>query len=452
MKIVFVLNHFLPDHIAGTEMYALNLGRGLMQSQHEVAFVIPNYGSRETEFYVHEGCKVVKYAEPSIVDKALQMGKRKPDGLNHFLEALKAETPDIVHFYELAGSNGIGIHHVELAKQAGLKVVMTFHLSGYTSTSDTLKVPDDIFDNRRGALNFYRNKGFSKLLAYFVYAWALVFKLLRIDVSPLGKWGTALAVPQLIEEKRKRLWRLIDSADKIVTIAKWYHELLIKNGVSENKLRFIEQAIPVQQLENSEDFTEPKSSQNLQDLEPLKIIFVGRISHFKGVKMLIEVLASFNSNQVRLDIYGDSGEDENYIQACKQMAETVAHIRFQGRLNPEKVLQTISDYDILVLPSTIHEMSPLVIREAFAAGIPVLASDTAGSSEQVKDGENGWLFRMNDKEDLKRKLQMLIDHPEKINEARKHIPPPRDFQQLIEEHEGMYESILNGSNQSLRLS
>ena len=51
---------------------------------------------------------------------------------------LKSEKPDIVHFHELAGSNGIGINHVLAAKKYGAKVILTFHLAGYTCGTGTL--------------------------------------------------------------------------------------------------------------------------------------------------------------------------------------------------------------------------------------------------------------------------------------------------------------------------
>jgi glycosyltransferase involved in cell wall biosynthesis len=66
-------------------------------------------------------------------------------------------------------------------------------------------------------------------------------------------------------------------------------------------------------------------------------------------------------------------------------------------------------------------MSPLVIKEAFAAGIPVLASNVYGNAEQINDGKNGWLFKFNDSDALKTKLQQLIDDPFLVEIAQKNL-------------------------------
>ena len=60
----------------------------------------------------------------------------------------------------------------------------------------------------------------------------------------------------------------------------------------------------------------------------------------------------------------------------------------------------MADYDLLCVPSLSSEMSPLVIQEAFAAGIPVLASRGYGNIEQIRHGENGLVFNFNSADSL----------------------------------------------------
>ena len=87
-------------------------------------------------------------------------------------------------------------------------------------------------------------------------------------------------------------------------------------------------------------------------------------------------------------------------------------------------------------------MSPLVIQESFAAGIPVLASDIYGNAEQVIDNVNGWLFKFNDSKHLKMKLQQLIDDPERIRSAKQNLPAIRSFKEVAAEYEKLYNNIL----------
>jgi len=429
LKIAHILNNFLPGHIAGTEVYAYNLGKELSGHEHEIIFIIPGYGKSNDEEYIYEGLRVISYGEPSIVDRALQMGKRKPDGLINFIEIIRKEKPDIIHFHELAGSNGITLHHVKSARETGSKVVMTSHLARYTSMDIAGEHPTGIFHNKTGAFDFYGQKGIKSPTANLLYAAGSVLKTIRADVSGWGSVGTALAVPQLVEKRKKDFLSLINTCDKTVAISRWYFEALKKEGVSEDKLCFIEQGIRA-------DYSSTEVKR--ENRTTLRLIFIGRISHFKGVKELMQVAGQLED--VHLDIYGSSGEDSSYIAECRKIAESTPGIELKGSLTPSQVVPVLQHYDLMVLPSTIHEMSPLVIREAFAARVPVLASDSMGSKEQITEGKNGWFFKMNDWNDLREKLQWLSEHPEEIAKANR-FPPVRVFSEVAEDYEKVYRGV-----------
>jgi len=93
-------------------------------------------------------------------------------------------------------------------------------------------------------------------------------------------------------------------------------------------------------------------------------------------------------------------------------------------------VSVLAGYDILCLPSTFSEMSSLVIQEAFAAGIPVLASRVYGNMEQVKDGHNGLLFDFRSSKDLKAKLAKLISEPGFLQRLRENVRPPGSFDKV----------------------
>ena len=88
-------------------------------------------------------------------------------------------------------------------------------------------------------------------------------------------------------------------------------------------------------------------------------------------------------------------------------------------------------------------MSPLVIQEAFAAGIPVLASNVYGNSEQIIDNKNGILFKYNDVKSLLSKLNRLIMEPELKYDLAKNIDPPLIFKQVGRVYVQLNEELLN---------
>jgi glycosyltransferase involved in cell wall biosynthesis len=87
-----------------------------------------------------------------------------------------------------------------------------------------------------------------------------------------------------------------------------------------------------------------------------------------------------------------------------------------------------------------------VIQEAFAAGLPVLASDVYGNAEQITDGINGWLFRFNDVADLKSKLAALINDTTLIEKTGTRAPGLNTFKEVGEQHMELYDSVIQNYN------
>lgn len=120
------------------------------------------------------------------------------------------------------------------------------------------------------------------------------------------------------------------------------------------------------------------------------ILYVGRLSAEKGVNVLIEALSQMPGAPT-CDIVGD-GEERRALEATTNRLGMAGRVRFHGLLPPDKAQQAISRAVLLVVPSVWAEGFPLVLREAMALGVPVLASRIGSLKEIVKDGWNGRLF------------------------------------------------------------
>ncbi len=396
MKILHCLNHFLPEQTAGTEVYTLALCKGLQQQNITAEVAVPNYGKKETGHYEYDGIRVHRFAEPSIVDRDLQMGFTIAEGVTHFKKLVETLRPDIVHFHELAGSNGLALPHLESVKSTGVKIVVTFHLPNHSCKAKTLMYKGDVLCD--GVINESRcsecmlsNQLPSPVLKPVLTSANILYRL-GINLSHFNSRGaTALSYPFLIRRLKNELIALEENCDKLVVLANWYRDILINNGIKEKNIALIKQG-----LTRGEPAREVPVK--MRGAKNLKLIFVGRISHFKGVHLILDALSLLDEKGITVDVYG-AGEDE-YAEHCIERMNTMEQANFKGVLEPSLVVKTMQEYDVLVLPSTFSEMSPLVIQEAFAAGIPVLASNVYGNAEQIKDGVNGWLFKMNDSNDL----------------------------------------------------
>jgi glycosyltransferase involved in cell wall biosynthesis len=437
VKIIFCLNHFLPLQVAGTEVYVSTLAKAMQNRGYEVLVLIPNFENDYNEEYYYEKVRVIKFAEPTVLTHKVIIGKAIPDGVKYFAKILNDEEPSIIHFHTVGGSNGISLHHVKEAKKTTAKLITTFHLAGYSCKTNNLlykkKQPcNGYIDVLKCTKCVYVEKELSNFKKNILYAGAFVAYKLKYNTSNWNTTlGTAIGFPFIIEKLKKDFVELCDLSTQIVVLTKWYKKVMELNGISSKKLQYISQGLVG---------GETNANSN-SDYKVIKLVFVGRINESKGLHLLLKALNEISTDKIYLDIFGPT-IDMEYANKWKIFSSTMKNVRWMGVIQPQDILKTLLQYNVLCLPSVICEMSPLVIQEAFAAGIPVLASNVYGNAEQITDGKNGWLFNFGDRLDLKNKLQKLIDYPHIIKNAKEEIMPVKSFEMVADEHEKIYKKIL----------
>lgn len=121
-----------------------------------------------------------------------------------------------------------------------------------------------------------------------------------------------------------------------------------------------------------------------------RVIFAGRLTEEKGVEHLLRSWLAWGDNAPELMIIGDGP----LMASLKQLTakNTSVPIRFLGQLSMSDAVAKIAESQLLVVPSTCYEGFPMVIREAFAFGTPVAASNIGPLPSIVREGENGALF------------------------------------------------------------
>jgi glycosyltransferase involved in cell wall biosynthesis len=88
-------------------------------------------------------------------------------------------------------------------------------------------------------------------------------------------------------------------------------------------------------------------------------------------------------------------------------------------------------------------MSPLVIQESNAAGIPVIASNVYGNAEQISHNHNGLLFEFNNVNDLREQIIRCLNERSLLQDLTKNIKPPRSFKEVGREYLDLYNNLLN---------
>jgi len=191
--------------------------------------------------------------------------------------------------------------------------------------------------------------------------------------------------------------------------------------------KFIEGGLPVERIvvkPNFVDFPKP------EDVPRQGMLFVGRLSAEKGVKTLVQAVELLPNPGLR--VAGDGPE--------AHLLEGVAGITRLGNLTGDAVRHEMSGALALVLPSIWYENFPRTIVEAFACGLPVIASRIGAMAELIEDGRTGLLFEPGLAGDLAKKIGWAEANPGAMiemgkyarNEYEAKYTPECNFKQLMD--------------------
>lgn len=153
-------------------------------------------------------------------------------------------------------------------------------------------------------------------------------------------------------------------------------------------------------------YERPKSEDNSQ----VKLLYVGRLTPIKGLRVLIEAFADVvdQNGSITLDIIGD-GDDRVFLE--ERAASLKGKVNFLGYQSQERVAAALAEADMLILPSYAEGL-PVVLMEALASATPVICSQVAGVGELVENGKSGFTVPAGDAETLKDRILALAADPD----------------------------------------
>ncbi|MEP9373750.1 glycosyltransferase [Mesorhizobium sp. KR1-2] len=142
--------------------------------------------------------------------------------------------------------------------------------------------------------------------------------------------------------------------------------------------------------------------------EPLRIIFLSRISPMKNLDFALQMLRQVKID-VQFDVYG-AANDNGYLSRCLSLMKTLPSnisAKYKGPVDHRDVINILSRYDLFLLP-TLGENYGHVIYEALAAGTPVLISDTTPWGNLVGAGV-GWELPLGKPEAFAEKIERAAE-------------------------------------------
>ena len=174
----------------------------------------------------------------------------------------------------------------------------------------------------------------------------------------------------------------------------------------------------------------------------LRVAYLGQLAAIKGVHVAVEGFRlAAAGDEARFDIWGDPSKEPAYASSLRTLVGSARNIVLKGPYSHDRLGEVLASADVVVVPSLWYENAPLVIQEAFAAKVPVIATDVGGMAESVRHGVDGLLFARGDARDLARQLRRLLDERDLRSRLVAGIPEVRTTSDELDELEGIYREI-----------
>jgi glycosyltransferase involved in cell wall biosynthesis len=418
MRIALVVHKFPPASLGGTEIYSRDLARELSR-RHELhlfyrddALPGQNYADEQIS---EENWRTwrVRYTLAGAGDNPLRVfldtfqNRRIEESFRRFLHKVR---PDLVHFQHVMG---LSARLIPLARERQLPVVLTLHDYWFLCSNSQLVRPDQTVC-----------KTPANPLACVDCAAA------RVNLPILRASRPFVALPfAYLYTLVKRAAR---HADLFLAPSHFLLQKYVGGGFPAMRILYLENGLDVRRVQGL-----PRRPSHDGRV---RFVYLGAIAWQKGVRILAEAFQGISPEVATLRIYGDPTVFPDYTRQLEALL-TNPSTRLMGRLENEQVGQVLADADVLVVPSLWYENSPVVIQEAFAASVPVVASGLGALAEKVRDGVDGLLFRPGDAADLQDKIKLLLANHELLERLHRNVPPVRTIEEHTREVETLYASL-----------
>lgn len=366
MQVLKVIHGFPPDYMAGSEVYSYHLVKALSARVAKIS-VYTNFENEFSDEYttydeIYDGLNVHRInnfrRDYTYQDKFYNTQIEQD-----FRQYLTKTKPDIVHFGHLCHLSTRLLSIVK--KEYQLPIIFTVHDFWLFCVKGQLINQDNTI----------------------------------CSGASTQKCHTCSPYKTTINEVKKQLdymQNILNFIDVFLIPSHTLRNYFMQQGVPEDKLIYSKYGF------NTNNITYRKK--NYDARSPINFGFMGRIIPTKGIGILLE---AFKNSCANLSIYGSIPKHKPLLQQ--------QNIQFKGSYDNNNINQVLAKIDVLIVPSTWLENSPLVIQEAFLAGVPVITSDIGGMKELVTDGVNGFLFKVGDVQSLKKCINKIIDDPTLLN-------------------------------------
>lgn len=415
MRIALVVHKFPPSSVGGTENYTLNLAEELSRHGHQV-FVFyraesPATKQQQMTWEDRQGFQACCVSRGFDVRTASAPAKFLDTFYSRqveraFARFLDQTRPDLVHFQHLMW---LSYRLIAMVKRQALPALLTLHDYWFQCANSQLIWPDaQVCQGKAWGLNCAR--------CALVQVHSPVVNPLRPILAPAFQWRDALVRGAAL------------SADRWIAPSHFLIEQYVKAGFPADRFVYLENGVDVERIRRYPH--QPSADGRL------RFTYLGSLARQKGVHVVVEAFRGISAEKAVLRIYGDPTVFADYSASLRQLADP-ANTFFEGAVSNEEVGRVLAETDVVVVPSLWYENSPMVIQEAFAARVPIVASRIGALAEKVRHNENGWLCPAGGVTAWREAVLSLAEHPERVKQCQGGIPAPP----TVREHTALLQDI-----------
>ena len=388
MRIAYLTQSY-PPMISGAAILVERLAKSMAMQGHQVLVIAAS----------DRGAAYISYAE-NLTEMRLRSLHNPFRVSQRFLlyprfkvlQALKDFGPDIIHTHEPFMLGKLGLEH---ARRSDIPILLTLHQ-----------------------------------LPWFAATYLPDWKVIRSMTESI-LWRYARRMSQrcsAVIAPSQTVSDLITSRTGVQTVT-------ISNGIS---LQVFQSPSPM------EDQTAIRARLGLPSGVPV-ILHVGRLDIDKNVERVVQAAVPvLQKTDAHLLIVGDGRQKNQLTEQC-EMLNITDRVHFPGYISLHEGLPEIYRLASVFITASEIEVQSLVLLEAIASGLPIVAVRATFVPEVVRDGVNGFLAESGDVDRLSRSLTFLLKHPELREEMGKHsriLAEMHDIRYSIDLHEQLYAGLM----------
>jgi glycosyltransferase involved in cell wall biosynthesis len=440
VKIALFVHCFFPRHYYGTEAYTLTLAKGLIAMGHEVTVVSATFQgeprqARLVESYDWQGVPVLSIDKNAVPHGSVAETYAQPLMRWVHERILRFLRPDAVHVCHLINHTTALIdaaRALEIPLFATLTDFFGFCLTnrlecagGGLCAGPSASRANCIACHLKAAGGQAGASVASRLLARPAIRPAAAHLLaLAGRVSPGLRVGTLR--PADIVRRPAALRAALAGYREAIAPSSFLRDAYAANGFPA-PLRLSHFGIDIDRA--------PKPPP--ADPKALRLGYIGQLAPHKGVDLLLGALRRAGSPHLALRIWGDEKQDAAYAARLRALAAG-QKVSFEGTFMPERLAAVLAELDLLVIPSTWYENSPLILLQALATHTPVVVSDVQGLSEFVDPGRSGFTVARGEEGALAALLARLAATPGEVHAMTATTAYPRSAADMVRDVAAMY--------------